>query len=153
LTPEFSKEGFEVLRRFPEFTNVPFELENPQSEFCNPKSDILAGDLLTVAAHNILNLWQSLSVKPTINFLSTNTDPQLITNVDAIISALTGNPDYPNPSPTLTVASAALKVFEVAVSEASLGGVLLTLTKNAKRAALVSLASSQTMSRRRAIAI
>jgi hypothetical protein len=80
-----------------------------------------------------------LIVKPTINFLSTNTDAQLITNVDAIISALTSNPDYPNPSPTLTVVSDALKAFEVAVSEASLGGVLLTLTKNAKRAELVSL--------------
>src|ERR1700731_2690846 len=80
-----------------------------------------------------------LIVKPTVNFLSTDTDAQLMTDVGAIINALTGNPDYPNPSPTLTVVSDALKAFEVALSEASLGGVLLTLTKNAKRAELVSL--------------
>jgi hypothetical protein len=80
-----------------------------------------------------------LIVKPTVNFLSTDTDAQLITDVGAIISALTGNPDYPNPSPTLTVVSDALRAFEVAVSEASLGGIVLTLTKNAQRAELVSL--------------
>ena len=80
-----------------------------------------------------------LIVKPTVNFLSTDTDPQLITDVGGIVSALTGNPNYPNPSPTLAIVSDALKAFEVALSETSLGGILLTLTKNAKRAELVSL--------------
>lgn len=80
-----------------------------------------------------------LIVKPTVNFLSIDTDPQLITDVGAIINALTGNADYPNPMPTLAMMSDALKAFELALSEASFGGILLTALKNAKRAELVSL--------------
>jgi hypothetical protein len=80
-----------------------------------------------------------LIVKPTVNFLSIDTDAQLITDVGAIIGALTGNADYPNPMPTLATMSGALKAFELALSEASLGGIVLTAVKNAKRAELVSL--------------
>jgi hypothetical protein len=80
-----------------------------------------------------------LIVKPTVNFLSTDSDSQLMTHVGAIISALTNNVDYPNPVPSLTVVADALQAFEVAFSGSSLGGMLLTRIKNAKRIELVSL--------------
>ena len=81
----------------------------------------------------------NLIVKPTINFLSTETDAALSMSVKAIIQAMTGNPDYPNPLPSLETIAAACVAFVTATGEASFGGIVLTATKNAKRSELVSL--------------
>lgn len=80
-----------------------------------------------------------LIVKPTINFFSTDTNAQLVIRVYGIIHSLTGNPDYPNPMPPLTLVSEALHAFEAACTNAALGGMLLTAIRNAKRDELVSL--------------
>jgi hypothetical protein len=80
-----------------------------------------------------------LVVKPAINFFSTDTDAQLIIRVHGIIQALTGNADYPNPVPPLSLVSDAQHAFEAACANAALGGMLLTAIKNAKRGELVSL--------------
>lgn len=94
-------------------------------------------------------------VKPYISFLNYDSDAQLIVDVRAIIAAMTGNPNYPlptpnlaaapgnvnfpTPSPTLAAVSVALDEFSTALSNAADGGATLTAIKNAKRAALVSL--------------
>jgi len=78
-------------------------------------------------------------IKPAISFLNYDTDGQLIIDVGALITALTGNKSYLAPSPTLAAITAALNDFTAALSAAADGGVTLTAIKNAKRAALVSL--------------
>jgi hypothetical protein len=80
-----------------------------------------------------------LIVKPTVNFLTTDSDPLLITDVGAILKRMTDNPDYPDPLPPLHIVSAALDAFSLAVTAATNGGKILTATKNARRADLVAL--------------
>lgn len=100
----------------------------------------MAGNLLRLKeAQREPVVMPKLIVKPTINFLSTDTDSQLIIRVHGIIQALTGNADYPNPLPPLSLVSDAQHAFEAACSNAALGGMLLTAIKNAKRGELVSL--------------
>ena len=74
-------------------------------------------------------------VKPSISFLTTDSDALLITDTGGIITALTGNADYP----TLAAVQASLDAFVTAVADAANGGVTLTSIKNDKRAALVAL--------------
>ncbi len=78
-------------------------------------------------------------VKPYISFLNYDSDAQLITDVGAILTGMSGNTNYPTPSPTLAVIRTALGVFSDAVDAAAGGGVALTAVKNEKRAALVTL--------------
>lgn len=95
-------------------------------------------------------------VKPYISFLNYDSDSQLIADITAIIVGMTGNPNYPipspttltavsgntnfpTPSPTLVSVGVALNEFSIALSNAADGGATLTAIKNAKRAALVSL--------------
>jgi hypothetical protein len=80
-----------------------------------------------------------LIVKPTVNFLTTDSDPQLATDVGVILQKMTDNPDYPDPLPTLDAVSTAHDAFVLAVSNAANGGKLFTATKNARRADLVAL--------------
>jgi hypothetical protein len=80
-----------------------------------------------------------LIVKPTVNFLYSDTDSDLATDVDAINSALTDNEDYLEPSPTLELVAASLRAFNEACAAASFGGTLLKRIKNSKRTDLVFL--------------
>ncbi len=78
-------------------------------------------------------------VKPSVSFLTTDSDALLITDTGGIITALTGNTNYPTPAPTLAVIQTALDAFVAAVADAANGGVTQTSIKNDKRAALVGL--------------
>jgi hypothetical protein len=78
-------------------------------------------------------------IKPAINFLTADSDPQLASDGQTIVTALTDNLSYPNPSPTLPVVQAGVDAFNVAIANAAKGGTELTAIKNAKRAELVSL--------------
>jgi hypothetical protein len=80
-----------------------------------------------------------MNVKPAIGFLTKDSDAQLDQDVETIIASMTGNANFPTPSPTLAVVKTALDAFTAALSEAADGGVEKTAIKNAKRANLVSL--------------
>jgi hypothetical protein len=80
-----------------------------------------------------------MNVKPAIGFLTKDSDAQLDQDAETIIASMTGNANFPTPSPTLAVIKAALDAFTVALSDAADGGVEKTAIKNAKRAELVSL--------------
>jgi hypothetical protein len=78
-------------------------------------------------------------VKPSISFLTYDSDPQLITDTNTILTDLTGNPSYPSPAPALPSVKSALDEFATACANAASGGVTLTSIKNDKRAALTAL--------------
>jgi hypothetical protein len=78
-------------------------------------------------------------VKPSIQFLNTDSDPLLITDTQTIISAMTGNPAYVTPDPKLADVQSTLDEFTIARANAADGGITLTAIKNDKRAALVVL--------------
>jgi hypothetical protein len=76
-------------------------------------------------------------VKPAVSFLNRDCDADLRVHVSIIIFKMTGNPDYPNPTPTLAEVDTALNVFIAALMAAADGGKALTAAKNAARKALV----------------
>jgi len=78
-------------------------------------------------------------VKPSISFLTSDSDALLITDTGSILTAMTGNPAYPTPTPALALVQTALNGFTAAVADAASGGVTLTAIKNDKRDALVIL--------------
>jgi len=77
--------------------------------------------------------------KPSISFLTTDSDPELIVDVGGILTGMTGNASYTTPSPTLPVVTAALTAFSDAETAALGDGVVLTATKKDKRADLAAL--------------
>ncbi len=78
-------------------------------------------------------------VKPTTSFLNRDKDANLIARVRVIMTAMTGNDNYPDPSPALAVVATALNEFVSAVENAADGGKTLKSIKNEKREALVLL--------------
>ncbi len=78
-------------------------------------------------------------VKASIEWLTAISDAELASQTDNIVTAVTGNANFPMPSPSLGLISSALAEFRAAVANAAGGGKELTAIKNAKRAALVSL--------------
>jgi hypothetical protein len=80
-----------------------------------------------------------MTVKPAIGFLTKDGDAQLDQDTETIIASMTGNANFPTPSPTLAVITTALSAFTIALADAADGGVEKTAIKNAKRAELVSL--------------
>lgn len=78
-------------------------------------------------------------VKPAIGFLSSTSDALIVTGTHTIVDALTNNPDYTTPTPTLVTVTTALNAFVAAIAAAANGGKEETAIKNAKRAELVSL--------------
>lgn len=64
---------------------------------------------------------------------------QLIAFVRNVITLMTGNAQYPAPSPTLAAMTTSVDAFEVAVHEALDGGKLAIATRNAARTDLLSL--------------
>jgi hypothetical protein len=92
-----------------------------------------------VPASKIERKQTNMNVKPAIGFLTKANDAQLDQDTETIIASMTGNANFPTPSPTLTVITTALSAFTVALADAANGGVEKTEIKNAKRAELVSL--------------
>lgn len=79
-------------------------------------------------------------VKPTVSWLTTDNDAELINDTNVVLAALAKNiSTYAKPSPTLAVVQSALDDFSGAVDAAAGGGVALTAAKNKARAALVAL--------------
>lgn len=78
-------------------------------------------------------------VKPSVSFLNSDSDSQLIVDTNTIITSLTGNASYPTPTPTLAAITTALDAFSTALADAAGGGVTLTATKNDKRDDLTNL--------------
>ena len=78
-------------------------------------------------------------VKPAIGFLTTDSDAQLITDTQTIVTSMTNNQAYATPSPALATVTTAMNDFSVALANAADGGVTLTAIKNAKRQALAGL--------------
>lgn len=67
------------------------------------------------------------------------TDTDLIAFTRNVITLMTGNTDYPTPSPTLTVVTTSVNSFETAVHDALDGGKIAIATRNAARNELLSL--------------
>jgi hypothetical protein len=78
-------------------------------------------------------------VKVSIQFLNNDSDDKLIGTVNDILTGMTGNANYPAPTPTLPEVTAALEEFTVAKANTAQGGRILTAIKNEKREALVPL--------------
>ena len=72
-------------------------------------------------------------VKPAIGFVTSDSDAQLITDSQTIVTAMTNNAAYPTPSPALAVVTTAINDFSIALNNAANGGTLLTTIKNNKR--------------------
>ena len=79
-------------------------------------------------------------VKPSVSFLTYDSDAQLIVDVQAILTIMAANAAiYGTPSPTLAAIIVALTNFRNALAAAADGGVALTAAKNTAREALVAL--------------
>ena len=66
-------------------------------------------------------------------------DTDLIAFTRNVITLMTGNPQYPTPSPALTVVTTAVNALETAVHDALDGGKIAIATRNAARAEMLSL--------------
>jgi hypothetical protein len=79
-------------------------------------------------------------VKPSISFINSDSDAQLVTDTQVILQALADNlAIYASPSPTVIVVKAGLDKFINAIAAAADGGIALTAAKNAARAELGTL--------------
>ncbi len=78
-------------------------------------------------------------VKPSISFLTADSNPKLAQNTTTVVTSMTGNKTYDKPSPDLAVITAANTEFITAIANAVNGGKEMTSIKNDKRAALVVL--------------
>ncbi|MBV9007546.1 MAG: hypothetical protein JO354_00040 [Verrucomicrobia bacterium] len=74
-----------------------------------------------------------------MSFLTADPDAVLVTRVNNIVVSMTNNSNYPKPSPTLNMVTAANTAFSDAIAAAAEGGKQFTAAKNAKRAELVAL--------------
>ena len=66
-------------------------------------------------------------------------DTDLIAFTRNVITLMTGNAQYPTPSPALTVITTAVNALETAVHDALDGGKIAIATRNAARAEMLSL--------------
>ena len=66
-------------------------------------------------------------------------DTKLVAKTNQIIASITGNANYPTPTPTLPVVQAAATAFTTALTAAADGGRTKTAEKNAARAVLLGL--------------
>lgn len=81
-------------------------------------------------------------VKPSISFLTLDGDPELVVNIQKIITNMTGNVSYPKAVALLLLVKAALADFITALANAGDGGNTLKSIKNDKRTALCALVRS-----------
>lgn len=65
------------------------------------------------------------------------TDGKLVIFTDSVIAKMTGNAEYPNPTPSLASVQTSLTAFQNALAEAKDGGSAKTALKNAAREVLV----------------
>lgn len=80
-----------------------------------------------------------MTIKPAISFVRTDSDPQLLTDAQTIVTSMTGNAKYPDPKPPLAGITTAMNEYATAVANAANGGTELTAIKNARRATLSAL--------------
>ena len=66
-------------------------------------------------------------------------DANLVTKTNQILASMTGNTNYPTPTPTLPVVQAAATAFSSALTAAADGGRTKTAEKNAARTVLLGL--------------
>lgn len=78
-------------------------------------------------------------VKPSISFLTADSDPVLVTDVATIVTSMTNNTNYPTPAPALALITTTNDDFADAIAAAADGGKQLTSAKDAKRRELVAL--------------
>lgn len=81
-------------------------------------------------------------VKPSISFLRTDSDAELVGHINKIYTWTTGNLSYPKAVALLLLVKAALDAFVAAMSAAGNGGTVLKSIKNGKRLALCALVRS-----------
>jgi hypothetical protein len=77
--------------------------------------------------------------KPTAVLLLPKTVPALVTFVQSVVTAMTGNPSFPSPVPTLAVVAAALAALHAAESAALARTKGAVADRDDKQAALVTL--------------
>lgn len=78
-------------------------------------------------------------VKPSISFLTGDSDSVLVTDTTTVVTSMTNNDNYTTPVPALTLITTAKNAFAAAIAAAADGGKQATSDKYAKRAELVSL--------------
>lgn len=78
-------------------------------------------------------------VKASISFLTADSNPVLVTDVSTIVTSLTGNPNYPDPTPALPVITLANDAFAASITAAADGGKRLNWAKKMRRTELVAL--------------
>ena len=78
-------------------------------------------------------------IKPSINFLTRDSDSKLVVDSGAIITAMTGNASYPSPNPPLPTVATAREEFITAIEEAMHRDLEKLSVRRAKRSSLVSL--------------
>ena len=78
-------------------------------------------------------------VKAAIGFLLKDSDDKLVKDVQAAITGMTDNANFPKPTPALADVTSALTAFTVALADTVNGGKEMTSIKNANRAQLASL--------------
>lgn len=81
----------------------------------------------------------SLIAKPSISFLTKDSDPKLVIDTESILTGMTNNPSYPASNPSLADVNTAKAEFVTALANAANGGIELTAIKNDKRVALAAL--------------
>jgi hypothetical protein len=82
---------------------------------------------------------KNMITKPSISFLTSDSDALLLTDTETILANMTGNPAFATPDPTLSEVTTAKTEFATALANAANGGIELTAIKNDKRAALAAL--------------
>ncbi len=79
-------------------------------------------------------------IKPSVSFLNSDSDAQLVTDTQVILQSLADNVAvYATPSPTLAVVRTSLDKYINAIAAAADGGIALTAAKKAARSELVVL--------------
>ena len=78
-------------------------------------------------------------VKPSVSFLTGDSDQNVVGKTGVIITCMTDNQFYADPAPTLAVITTSWKAFSDACTASAGGGVTLTADKNEKRTALAVL--------------
>ena len=79
-------------------------------------------------------------IKPSISFLTNDTNAELVVDTETIRKSMTANVViYANPTPALTEVEAALNKFIAAIAAAAEGGRAFTAAKKTARAELVAL--------------
>ncbi len=80
-----------------------------------------------------------MNVKPAIGFLLADGQAPFTDKVTAILQWMTGNANYPSPTPPLATVQTSFDAYKTAAADAAQGGVQNTAVRNARRSELVAL--------------